>query len=93
MAGRKPGTPKTGGRKAGTPNKATANVKAAAQVYTVEAIETLAAIMRKSESDQARVAASNAILDRGHGKPSQTISGDPDNPLRTVTSIKLVGPE
>jgi hypothetical protein len=28
MAGRKPGTPKTGGRKKGTPNKLTADVKA-----------------------------------------------------------------
>lgn len=29
MAGRKPGTPKTGGRKKGTPNKITATVKTA----------------------------------------------------------------
>lgn len=28
MAGRKPGTPKTGGRQKGTPNKLTADVKA-----------------------------------------------------------------
>lgn len=28
MAGRKPGSPKTGGRKKGTPNKITADVKA-----------------------------------------------------------------
>jgi hypothetical protein len=28
MAGRKPGSPKTGGRKKGTPNKLTADVKA-----------------------------------------------------------------
>ena len=53
------------GRPKGVPNKATADVKAAAQKYTTDALETLASIMAKSESDAARVAAANALLDRG----------------------------
>jgi hypothetical protein len=64
------------GRPKGSMNKATADVKAAAQAFTAEAVETLASIMRASESDAARVAAANAILDRGHGKPKQSIDAD-----------------
>ena len=47
---------KTGGRRAGTPNKATAEIRAAAQQYTTEALEGLAQIARTSENDSAKVA-------------------------------------
>ena len=67
---------KTGGRAKGTPNKATADVKAAAQEYTTEAIAALVTIMRDSESDAAKVAAIKEILDRGHGKPRQSMDID-----------------
>jgi hypothetical protein len=67
---------KTGGRTKGTPNKATADVKAAAQVYTSEAVESLAKIMRDSDSDAAKVAAIREILDRGHGKARQALDVD-----------------
>src|SRR4051794_27365617 len=39
-----------------------------ARAHTQEAIETLATIMREGCSEAARIAASNAILDRGWGK-------------------------
>lgn len=72
--GRPKGQPKTGGRKAGTPNKATADVKAMAQEYTGTAISTLAEIATDSGSPAAaRVSASVALLDRGHGKPMQAV--------------------
>lgn len=64
---------KTGGRKKGVPNKATADVKAAAQKYTADALKTLARIMKDSETDAARVAAAKELLDRGHGRSTQTI--------------------
>jgi hypothetical protein len=67
---RKPGRPK------GALNKATADVKIAAQAYTDRALKTLASIMDNSESDTARVAAANSILDRGHGKPKQSMDVD-----------------
>ena len=92
MAGSKPGE-RRGGRQKGTPNKATAEIKAIAGAYTQEAIETLAKIMRDSESDAARVAAVKEILDRGHGKARQAV--DVDGALAmTVTEIrrKIVGP-
>lgn len=72
------GLPKTGGRQKGTPNKATAGVKAAAQAYTVEAIETLVVIMRTGENEQARIAAAKELIDRGHGKARQTIEHEGD---------------
>ena len=69
------------GRARGTPNKATADIRAAAQVFGKDAIEKLAALMNGKDEEIALKAA-NAILDRGYGKPAQTIAGDPENPLQ-----------
>lgn len=45
------------------------NLKAAARTYTGEALETLVEVMRnRGANPQTRVAAANAILERGHGK-------------------------
>lgn len=68
---------RVGGRKKGTPNKATADVKAAAQHYTTQALTVLAEIMNSPEHPAAaRVSAANVLLDRGHGKPSQAVELD-----------------
>jgi len=65
------------GRPRGVPNKATAAVRDIAQQYTVEAVEALAAVMRDATAPPAaRVSAATALLDRGHGRPTQPISGD-----------------
>lgn len=48
--------------------KALVEVVRLAREHTVEAVEALVDIMRHSDKDQARVAAANAILDRGWGK-------------------------
>src|SRR4051812_46427632 len=61
------------GRPKGSINKANSELREIAQGYTVEAVETLAQIMRTAESDTARLAAANALLDRGYGKPRQSI--------------------
>lgn len=88
--GRKPGTPKTGGRQKGTPNKANADLRALAQQYTGEAVDTLASIMHKSESDAARVAAVRELLERGHGKVTQPVSGDNDGgPIRVIVATGI----
>lgn len=83
--GAKPGE-RRGGRKKGTPNKANADVRAAARVYTVEAIETLAGIMRTGESEQARVSAADKILDRAWGKAPQSL-GDAEGNALTVPQV------
>jgi hypothetical protein len=81
-AGSKPGE-RRGGRQAGTPNKATAEVKELARKYGATAIKELARIAFKGESDTARIAAIKELLDRGYGKVSQPIDvgGDPDKPI------------
>jgi hypothetical protein len=85
------GAPKTGGRKKGTANRIGKDVRALAQAYTEEAIETLAAIMRdKHAPPQARALAADRLLDRAWGKAPQAIVGDTENPLRLNTIIELV---
>lgn len=83
---------KTGGRQKGSVNKATADVKAAASVYSQAAVDTLAQIMRTGESEAARVAAANSILDRAHGKPKQAVIGGDENdpPVKHQVDVKFV---
>ena len=80
---------KYGGRKAGTANLATREIKALAQNYTCNALETLANIMLNSDSDAARVSAAKELLDRGHGRSSQTIKGE-INMKDEVLSSRLI---
>ncbi len=66
-----------GGRK-----KVDQKVTDLARKYTTDAIKALARIMNdKKSGGQAVVAAANALLDRGWGKPRQVIDGDKNNPL------------
>jgi len=60
---------KTGGRKAGTPNRVTAEVRTLAQQHGADAIGTLAEIMADTtRNENARIAAARELLDRGYGK-------------------------
>lgn len=65
------------GRKPNVPDRATAaqrkSLEEVARSHTETAIKALAEIAKSSESDAARVSAANAILDRGYGKPRQSI--------------------
>ncbi len=86
QGGKRPGA----GRPKGSANKATVVVKEAAQAFTADAISVLAEIMRSSEHPAAaRVSAANALLDRGHGKPKQPLTGgdDDDNPIRSAIDL------
>lgn len=78
------------GRRKGSPNKATVVVRDAAQAFTEDALSTLASIMRDSaQPAAARVSAANALLDRGHGKPKQSVeaSGPDGAPLQTGAPV------
>lgn len=80
---------KTGGRQKGTPNKATADVKAHAQQYTIEVIDILIEIARNAGAVEiARIAAAREILDRAIGKATQAhqVSG-------TLSLVDLLAPE
>lgn len=80
------------GRPKGRLNKSTADVKALAQQYGSDAIDTLAALMVGAEQESARIAAAKELLDRGYGKATQIVAGDEAAPLRVVTRIELVAP-
>ncbi|MBA9063122.1 hypothetical protein GGQ91_002510 [Methylobacterium fujisawaense] len=67
--------PGQSGNPGGRP-KASARVRDAAREHTEAAIQVLVDIAMSGESEAARVAAANAILDRGYGKPTQPIDGD-----------------
>lgn len=72
--------PKTGGRAKGTPNKATAEIKALARLHAEKAMKELARLALNAESEAARVAAIKELFDRGFGKPAQSVqhSGEED---------------
>ena len=63
-----------------------------ARQHTVEAIETLAAIMRdKNAPPAARALASNSILDRGYGRPPQTVNANvASRPVREMSDAELL---
>jgi len=63
--------PGQSGNPGGRP-KALKDIEEAARAHTEDAIATLAAICKNpSAPDAARVAAANALLDRGWGRPKQ----------------------
>lgn len=93
---------KTGGRVAGTPNKATHEVRDLARKYGPAAIEAAARLAGlvlvvapnkegdgeievpegMAESEPARIAALQLILDRAYGKATQPLSGgDGEGPI------------
>src|SRR3546814_19329718 len=87
--GSKPGE-RRGGRQKGTPNKATASIRAIAREYTTEAIETLVSVMagRADIPAAAPVSAAKGILDRAHGKARPVLNGDEDGgPVALLTAI------
>ena len=74
------------GRPAGSPNRATVDMKARmyelAREYTMTAFETLLDVAENGTSDSARIAAATAILDRGYGKPRQAFTSEYTAPSR-----------
>lgn len=78
--GRPKGLPRTGGRKPGTPNKVTADVRALAQKYGPKALKVLAEIMEgTTQPAAARVSAAKELLDRAYGKAPQPFAVNPGN--------------
>ena len=85
------------GRPKGVPNKATAEIKALAQVYGALGIKKLATLggllvdadgieIRGADSDVAKIAAIKELLDRGFGKAVQPQSG-PDGESNPVIEV------
>jgi len=55
-------------------------VKQLARQHTALAIQKLAHIAEHGQSEMAQIAAVNALLDRGWGRPTQPVSGDDEMP-------------
>ena len=86
--GSKPGE-RRGGRKKGSRNLVTHDVRALAQPYTAEAIETLTVIMHApTSSGQVRVAAAVALLDRAWGRPAQALTGADGGAIAVQTIVE-----
>lgn len=66
------------GRPKGAVNKATADIREAAQEYSAQALAVLVRVATQGESEAAQVAAANSILDRAHGKPKQAVDVQAD---------------
>ena len=82
--GSKPGE-RRGGRQAGTPNKANAELKALAGRYDAECVEVLVGLIRNQEiAPQARVAAVKELWDRAHGRPAQAVNLDAGEGLQKL---------
>jgi len=76
-----------GGRPKGDPE-----LKELARAHTKTAIDTLVTIMTsKKAAAAARVSASTALLDRGYGKPQQSVefSEKPDRDASELTEAQL----
>jgi hypothetical protein len=65
----KPWQPGHSGNAGGRP-KASLEIRALARQHTAEALNMIVKIMRNGRSDAVRLAAAEAILDRGVGSPS-----------------------
>jgi hypothetical protein len=85
--------PGKSGNPGGRP-KADPELREACRGHTTEAIEVLVKWMR-SDDARAAIAAANALLDRGYGKPAQAITGpDGDNEVRvTIRNLFANGGE
>ncbi len=89
MGGKRPGS----GRKPGTPNKVTSDVKVYAASFTTEAIDYFVNVGRDDTAPvPSRLDAWNKVLDRAIGKPAQAITGDKDNPIEVAFTFKLDRP-
>ncbi len=85
MSGSKPGE-RRGGRQKGTPNRVTAELKLAFQKHGDELVKALLKLA-KSTDEKVQLGAIKECLDRGWGRPTQAIAGDPEQPHRLVVEI------
>ena len=93
VAGMPKGHPKYGGRAAGTPNKATGEIRDLVRQYCPAAVVELARLATKANSEQARVSAIKELFDRGFGKAIQPIAGSAEgDPIQTENRTVIILP-
>jgi predicted thioesterase len=67
--GKRPGAGRPKGAKQAATAEQVQSIADLARVHSTTALKVLADIALKGDSESARVAAANALLDRGYGKP------------------------
>jgi hypothetical protein len=90
--GARKGHPKGGGRKLGSLNRTTVEIRGMAQAYGPEALRKAVWIMRSPKtSAQAKMMAINTVLDRAYGKPpiSQDINLTGDLHIESLSDRQL----
>ena len=71
--------------------KAPVEIRSLARAHTESAIRTIAHVMANEDAPaSARVAAAEALLDRGWGRPKQTLAADPEGGPLIVEIIQRV---
>jgi hypothetical protein len=71
--------------------KALTEIRSLARSHTRSALNVLVAVMRNTKATPpARVAAANAILDRGWGRATQAIANGEDGALELIHRIERV---
>ena len=81
--------PGQSGNPGGRP-KGEAKIREAAREHTDAALGVLVTALG-DEDARVRLKAAEVILDRGWGKPAQTIGGDPENPLQLSGTLIVNG--
>jgi hypothetical protein len=71
-------------------DKTLVEIGSLARAHTKQAVEKVAAILNNSTNEVAIIRAAELLLDRGWGKPKQTIAGDPDGGPLIVEIIQRV---
>ena len=78
-------------RKGNCNARSVTEIRSLARSHTKSALNVLVAVMRNTKATPpARVAAANAILDRGWGKPTQAIENADDGALELIHRIERV---
>lgn len=72
------------GRPKGSKDKLSQSVRALAAKYTPMCLEGLANIAMRSKVEANRITAMKELLDRAHGKPTQSVGTDPEQPMEIV---------
>src|SRR4051812_37020165 len=84
--------PGQSGNPGGRP-KALKEIQGLARSHAPAALDLLVQIAKSGQSEQARVAAANAILDRAIGKPAQAITGEGgEGPVLAAITVEFVRP-
>ncbi|PSL23465.1 hypothetical protein [Dyadobacter jiangsuensis] len=83
---------KTGGRKAGSKNIISADIRYLAQSYANTAIEVLFGLMTNSKQDVVKISAARELLDRAYGKPSpmELPKGEDEEAVPVLVKVEVI---